>query len=65
MSRSHALIAELGRAWDAAAPLAVFSAGQRWAAAVAALGSSWPVLSSPRRHRFGEITVGWSAVRPG
>ncbi len=61
----HDLFAALGAAWDAAAPLAVFGPRQRWAAAAAALTASWPVLSDARRHRFGELTVAWSAVAPG
>ena len=60
----HALIVDLGRAWDAAAPLAVFSARQRWAAAVDRLATEWPVLSRARRHRLGEVTVAWSAMLP-
>ncbi|WP_240615837.1 hypothetical protein [Nakamurella deserti] len=61
----HALLAALGAAWDTAAPLAVFGPRQRWTAAAAALAPSWPVLSTPRRHRFGELTVAWSAVASG
>ena len=60
----HALIVGLGRAWDASAPLAVFSARQRWAAAVDQLATEWPVLSRARRHRLGEVTVAWSAMLP-
>lgn len=60
----HALMAALGAAWDTAAPLAVFGPRQRWLAAAGALATSWPVLSTPRRHRFGELTVAWSAVAP-
>jgi hypothetical protein len=59
-----AFVADLGKAWDHAAPLAVFSARQRWSAAAAALRGRWPILSSARRHRHGEITVAWTAVRP-
>jgi hypothetical protein len=64
-TRVHALFAALGAAWDTAAPLAVFGPRQRWSAAAAALSATWPVLSTPRRHRFGELTVAWSAVAPG
>ncbi len=62
--RVHALLAALGAAWDAAAPLAVFGPRQRWLAATATVARSWPVLSPPRRHRFGELTVAWDAVAP-
>lgn len=61
----HAFLAALGAAWDTAAPLAVFGPRQRWLAATAAMATSWPVLSSPRRHRFGELTVAWAAVASG
>ena len=59
-----ALLADLGRQWDAAAPLAVYSARQRWMAAVAGLPARWSVLSSPKRHRLGELTVPWPVVAP-
>jgi hypothetical protein len=58
----HDLLTDLGRAWDAAAPLAVFSPRQRWAAAVAAIASRWRVR--PRRHRHGELTLPWRLVAP-
>ena len=61
----HALFSGLGAAWDAAAPLAAFGPRQRWAAAADAVAATWPVLSTPRRHRFGELTVAWPAVAPG
>lgn len=60
----HTFLTALGAAWDTAAPMAVFGPRQRWLAATAAVATSWPVLSTPRRHRFGELTVAWSAVVP-
>ena len=60
----HRLLLELGAGWDAAAPLAVFSARQRWIAACASLSARWPLLSDARRHRFGELTIAWPAVAP-
>lgn len=58
----HRLLTDLGRAWDGAAPIGAFGPRQRWIAAASALTEGWPVLSSRRRHRFGEITVAWSAL---
>ena len=60
----HRLLTELGSAWNGAAPLAVFSARQRWMAACASVAAGWPVLCTPRRHRFGELTVAWPTVAP-
>lgn len=57
----HALLADLDRAWDAAAPLSTFGARQRWIAACRALEGR-PVDTS--RARYGELTVAWTAVRP-
>jgi hypothetical protein len=60
-----AFFAALDHAWDAAAPLAVFSARQRWIAAVAALRSAgWPVQGGRARWRLGEVTVSWESVAP-
>ncbi|MDP9392938.1 MAG: class I SAM-dependent methyltransferase [Actinomycetota bacterium] len=61
----HALLRDLDRAWDVAAPLSAFGARQRWVAAVSALrGSGWPVAGGPARWRLGEVSVAWSAVAP-
>jgi hypothetical protein len=30
----------------------------------ATVAEGWPVLSTPQRHRLGELTVAWQAVRP-
>ncbi len=60
----HRLLVDLGSAWDHQAPLGVFSAKQRWAAAVKSLQVDWPILDTTRRHRFGELTVAWDAVDP-
>ena len=59
-----AFLADLGKAWESAASLAVFSPRQRWSAAAEAVRERWPILSSARRHRQGEITVSWAAVSP-
>ncbi len=59
----HRLLSDLSAAWHTAAPLGVFSPVQRWRAASDALAGAWPV-SAPSRHRFGELTVPWSAVAP-
>lgn len=64
--RVHALLAELDACWATAAPFAPFGPRARWAEAVRLLaGRDWPVLDRPRRWRLGEITLPWSAVRPG
>jgi hypothetical protein len=55
----HALLTELDRAWDAAAPVGAFGPRQRWAAMVA--GLDWPTVGRPRD---GELTVPWSTVTP-
>ncbi|MCW2743647.1 MAG: hypothetical protein JWM48_197 [Mycobacterium sp.] len=61
----HALLTAWDAAWAGAAPLAVFSPRQRWAAAAAALRQDgWPVLDTAARWRFGELTLAWSAVAP-
>lgn len=60
----HRLIADLDAGWAAAAPLAVFSATQRWQTAVGALGAAgWTVLDRPST-RQGRVTVPWSQVGP-
>jgi hypothetical protein len=60
----HRLIADLDRSWAAAAGVGVFSADQRWAAAVAGL-TGWDVRSTRREHRRGLLTVPWADIAPG
>jgi hypothetical protein len=60
----HRLLQAMDAAWDLHAPLAGFGPRQRWQAMAATLGADWPVLSTPRRHRLGELTVDWEAVAP-
>jgi len=60
----HALLADLDRAWAAAAPYSAFGPRQRWVAAVGALARDWPVLDERRRWRLGELSVPWRAVAP-
>jgi hypothetical protein len=60
----HALFAALDREWTRAAPLATFSAEQRWRAALDALARSGTPLLARSRWRLGEVTVPWSAVAP-
>ncbi|MFB4350208.1 class I SAM-dependent methyltransferase [Microbacterium sp. CR_7] len=63
--RVHALLADLDREWDRAAPLSTFGATQRFLATVAALrAQGWPVEGGRSRWRLGELTVPWSAVAP-
>ncbi len=63
--RIHALLVDLDREWDRAAPLSTFGATQRFLAAVTALrASGWPVLGGRHRWRLGELTLPWSAVAP-
>ncbi|SDI92601.1 hypothetical protein SAMN05444157_0833 [Frankineae bacterium MT45] len=61
----HALLLDADAAWDAAAPLAVFGARQRWMAMAETLSERWPLLDRRSRWRHGELTVDWSAVAPG
>lgn len=56
----HSFFRDFDRAWDAAAPFAVFGPRQRWMAACAALASAWP--ADHARSRYGELTVAWSAL---
>lgn len=64
--RVHDYLNALDAAWARNAPLSSFGARQRWLATVSALrAEGWPVLDSAARWRLGEITVAWSAVRPG
>jgi hypothetical protein len=57
--RVHALLTELDRAWDAAAPVGTFGNRQRWAAMCA--GLQWEQVG---RRRDGEVTVPWASVAP-
>jgi hypothetical protein len=56
----HALLREMDRAWDAAAPVGTFGNRQRWAAMCA--GLQWEQVG---RRRDGEITVPWASVGAG
>lgn len=60
----HALLRSMDAAWNLHAPLAAFGARQRWQAMCAQLAGEWPVVSTPARHRLGELTVAWAAVAP-
>ncbi|MFS0854669.1 class I SAM-dependent methyltransferase [Microbacterium sp. 179-I 3D4 NHS] len=63
--RIHALLADLDREWERAAPLSTFGATQRFLAAVTALrANGWPVLGGRTRWRLGELTLPWDAVAP-
>ncbi|MFF5623790.1 class I SAM-dependent methyltransferase [Microbacterium sp. LWH10-1.2] len=63
--RVHALLVDLDREWDRAAPLSTFGATQRFLAAVSALkDQGWPVLGGKTRWRLGELTLPWEAVTP-
>jgi hypothetical protein len=61
----HSLLRSMDGAWDRHAPLAGYGNRQRWQAMCADLAADWPVLSTAGRHRFGELTVAWSALAPG
>lgn len=64
--RIHALLSDLDRAWDVAAPAASFGARQRFVTAVEGLrASGWPVAGGRSRWRLGEVTVPWHTVAPG
>ena len=60
----HLLLRAMDAAWDRHAPLAGFGPRQRWQAMAATVAEDWPVLSTPARHRFGELTLSWEAVAP-
>ncbi|MBO9626339.1 MAG: class I SAM-dependent methyltransferase [Microbacterium sp.] len=63
--RVHALLVDLDREWDRAAPLSTFGATQRFLSAVAALKTQgWPVQGGKTRWRLGELTLPWEAVAP-
>lgn len=61
----HSLLRSMDAAWNLHAPLATFGARQRWQAMCTEVARDWPVLSTPARHRLGELTVEWVAVAPG
>jgi hypothetical protein len=63
-NRIFELLRSMDAAWDLHAPLAAFGPRQRWQAMAATVAEGWPVLSTPQRHRLGELTVAWQAVRP-
>jgi hypothetical protein len=64
--RVHALLRDLDRAWDVAAPYAAFGPRQRWTEAVRSLKAQGvPVRDGASRWRLGELTVDWAAVSPG
>jgi hypothetical protein len=58
----HQLLRAMDAAWDLHAPLAAFGPRQRWQAMAASMTADWPVLSTPARHRLGELTFRWDAV---
>jgi hypothetical protein len=61
----HALLGQLDRAWDTAAPYSSFGPRQRWVETVRLLqAQAVPVLHGPSRWRLGELTVAWSALTP-
>jgi hypothetical protein len=63
--RVHELLRALDAQWARQAPLATFSARQRWVAAVQGLrDEGWPVRDGLTRWRLGELTVPWAAVAP-
>ena len=63
--RIHALLVDLDREWEHAAPLSTFGATQRFLAAVTALrDQGWPVTGGRSRWRLGELTLPWAAVAP-
>jgi hypothetical protein len=55
----QALLGALDEAWDRAAPYATYGNRARWVAACEEL--DWP-QETPRRARWGEVTVPWSSV---
>ncbi|MEU0566414.1 class I SAM-dependent methyltransferase [Nonomuraea sp. NPDC005983] len=67
--RIHAFLRDFDHAWAVSAPYGVHGLRQRWLAAVARLGESWPVprqapLGGRARWRLGELTLPWSAIAP-
>ncbi|MBT9405097.1 hypothetical protein KBY50_25870, partial [Salmonella enterica subsp. enterica serovar Typhimurium] len=63
--RIHALLVDLDREWQRAAPLSTFGATQPFLAAVAALPAhGWPVQGGRSRWPLGDPTLPWEAVAP-
>lgn len=63
--RVHELLRALDAQWARHAPLATFSARQRWVASVQGLREAgWPVRDGVTRWRLGELTLPWAAVGP-
>jgi hypothetical protein len=60
----HRLLMAMDAAWHQAAPLGVFGPVQRWQAMCETVAEHWPVLSSAREHRLGDLTVAWTSVAP-
>ncbi len=61
----HSFLRSVDQAWRNNAPLATFSASQRWQAACAELkAAGWPVITDRKRNRLGELTINWDAVDP-
>jgi hypothetical protein len=61
----HEYLQAIDAAWRLHAPLATFSAIQRWQATCETLlQSGWPLAVDRKRWRLGELTVDWSAVAP-
>jgi hypothetical protein len=58
-SKVHALLTELDRAWETAAPVGTFGPRQRWNAMLD--GLQWDQAG---RRRDGEVTVPWATVAP-
>lgn len=59
------LLKDLDRAWAQNSSLSAFSNLQRWMAVCEQLKSEgWPVVSNPKRHKLGELTLEWHSVAP-
>ena len=61
----HHFLVALDRHWQLNAPLAVYSASQRWIATATGMkAEGWPIRYGTARWRLGELTVDWDAVAP-
>lgn len=61
----HALLRDLDRAWDIAAPAGSFGVRQRFVRTVEGLVDlGWPVVGGRSRWRLGEVSVPWHTVAP-